>query len=145
MRCGVAVEKIVIARRPVPAPMAAKLPSVDAAARTTLNGTDECDPIEFGTRIRYFELWKKRPPEELLGLAIEHLTDATMIGYGETPLSDAAAAVREFDLNQAAADAKLAIAHGRKDLGKLKSHPDSDALLKREELKPLLDGLVPPP
>ena len=26
----------------------------DAAARTTPNGTDACNPIEFGTRIRYF-------------------------------------------------------------------------------------------
>ena len=82
------------------------------------------------------ELWKKRPPAELLDAAIKHLTDASMIGYGKVALSGRAAeAVRELDLKQAAGDLKLAIELGLKDLGKLKSLPESGFLLSREDVK----------
>ena len=81
------------------------------------------------------ELWKKRPPEVLLDLAIKHLTKATMIGYGKTPVSGPTAAVRELDLKQADADVKLAVALGLKDLGKLRSLPESSFLLSREDVK----------
>ena len=62
------------------------------------------------------ELWKSRPPEELVDLALKHLSQATMIGYGKMPLSDRAAAVRELDLDQAAGEVKLAVSSGLKDL-----------------------------
>ena len=61
-----------------------------------------------------------------------------MIGYGKTPVSDRARATRELDLDQAAANIKLAVARGFRDLSKLRSHADSAFLLSRDDLKVLL-------
>ncbi len=90
------------------------------------------------------ELWKARPPEELVALALKQTTRANLIGYGKTPVSAQAEAVRERDLKQAASEVILAIARGFKDLGTLKSHPDSDALLSRKDLASALEDLAFP-
>ena len=87
------------------------------------------------------ELWKARAPEELVELALTHLAQATMIGHGKTPLPAQAEAVRELDLDQAAGEVKLAISCGLKDLGKLKSAPESSFLLSREDVKSAIKKL----
>ena len=52
--------------------------------------------------------------------------------------------VRERDLDQASANLKLAIARGFRDLRMLQSHPDSQMLLSREDLKlPIMDMAFP--
>jgi serine/threonine-protein kinase len=82
-------------------------------------------------------LWSRSPSSELVDLAFRQLERALVIGYGKTPLSDRARAVRELDLAQAADNLRLAFARGFHDLRKLGSHPDSTFLLSREDL-PLL-------
>ena len=89
-------------------------------------------------------LWKDRPPGEQVDVALSQLDRALVIGYGKTPVSDRAGAVRELDLNQAAANLKSAIARGFRDIRKLSSHPGSEFLLSREDLKlPLMDIAFP--
>ncbi len=90
------------------------------------------------------DLWKTRPPRELLDLALEHLGKATMFGYGKPVPSGRSPAVRELDLDQAAADLKLAIDLGLRDPGKLKSRPESTFLLSRDDVKTLLKQLDSP-
>ncbi len=90
------------------------------------------------------ELWKARPPEELVALALKRTSRANLIGYGKTPVSAQAEAVRELDLEQAASEVRLAISGGFNDLRILKSHPDSDALLTRKDLAPALEDLAFP-
>ena len=92
------------------------------------------------------ELWKKRPPEELLNLAIKHLTDGSTIGYGKVALSGRAGAVRELDRKQAASDLKLAIEHGLKDkdLTRLRSLPEASAFLSRDDVKATIKGVDAP-
>jgi tetratricopeptide (TPR) repeat protein len=90
------------------------------------------------------DLWKVRPPEELVALALKHASRANLIGYGKTPVSPQAKAVRELDLDQAADEVKLAIERGFKDLGMLKSHQDSGTLLSREDLAHALEDLAFP-
>ena len=49
-----------------------------------------------------------------------------------------------LDLDQAAANLKLAIAQGFRDLGMLESHPESRILLSRDDLKlPIMDLAFP--
>ncbi len=81
------------------------------------------------------DLWKTRPSKELLDLTLEHLEKATMFGYGKPVPSGLALAVRELDLDQAAADLKLAVDYGLRDLGKLTSRPESMLLLSRDDVK----------
>jgi hypothetical protein len=89
-------------------------------------------------------LWQDRPPGELVALALKQTGLATLIGYGKTPVSPQALSVRELDLDQAVADLKLAIARGFRDLPMLRSHPDSQILLSREDFKlPFLDMTFP--
>jgi tetratricopeptide (TPR) repeat protein len=57
-------------------------------------------------------LWKERPPNELADLALKQLERALVIGYGKTPVSDRARAVRELELAQAADNVRLAIVRG---------------------------------
>ncbi len=83
-------------------------------------------------------LWKERPPGDLIDLAFKQLERALVIGYGKTPVSEPARAVRELELAQAAENVRLAIELGFNDLHKLRSHPDSTFLLTREDLKLLL-------
>jgi tetratricopeptide (TPR) repeat protein len=86
-------------------------------------------------------LWKLRPPGELADLALRQATRAALIGYGKTPITDAARAVRELDLEQAVANLRMAFDRGFRDLAKLRSDPYSSALLARAELQPVLRGL----
>ncbi len=87
------------------------------------------------------DLWKNRPPAELVDLALKHLSQATMFAYGKMPLSDRAAAVRELDLEQAAAEVRLAVACGLEDDAKLTSAPEASFLLKRADVKSALKQL----
>jgi hypothetical protein len=89
-------------------------------------------------------LWEGRPPEELAELALQQTTRALLIGYGKTPISPAAQSVRDLDLSQAAANLRLAIDRGFKDLQRLRAHPDSTALLARAEIQPALKSLERP-
>jgi hypothetical protein len=81
------------------------------------------------------DLWKSRPPDELVDLALKHLSQATVIGYGKSLLSAPAEAVRDLDLDQAAGEVILACSRGLADLGKLKSHPESSLLLNRRDVR----------
>jgi serine/threonine protein kinase len=89
-------------------------------------------------------LWHDRPPRELASLALKETTRAALIGYGKTPVPPAALSVRRLDLDQAAANVKLAIAQGFRDLDMIKSHPDSKILLSRQDLQlPIMDMIFP--
>jgi eukaryotic-like serine/threonine-protein kinase len=89
-------------------------------------------------------LWKEHPPSELVDLAFAQLDWALVIGYGNTPVSDRARAVRELDLDQAAANLRLAVSRGFRDMHKLHANPDAPILLKREDLKlPIMDMAFP--
>jgi len=93
---------------------------------------------------RRVALWQDRPTSELATLALKQTTLATLIGYGKTPVPPVALSVRELELDQAAANLKLAIARGFRDLRMLHSHPDSQILLSREDLKlPIMDMTFP--
>lgn len=87
------------------------------------------------------DLWKTRAPVELVDLAIKHLDQAKLIGYGKTPHSTRATAVRELDLSQAADEVILAISNGFKDLAKLKAVPDWHLLLERPDVKSAIEKL----
>ncbi len=89
-------------------------------------------------------IWKERPPGEMVGLAFDLLNRALVIGYGKTPISDRARAVRELELEQASECVRLAIERGFNDLPKLRSHPDSPFLLSRAEVKPLIMDMAFP-
>ena len=80
------------------------------------------------------ELWKAGSADELVALVNLHLSEATLIGFGKTPLSPPAEAVRDLDLNQAANELKLAVERGCKDLGKLKSRPEWHFLQSRMDV-----------
>jgi eukaryotic-like serine/threonine-protein kinase len=85
------------------------------------------------------DLWKTRAPGELVAFALKHLDQAKLIGYGKTPLSSRAAVVRDLDLDQAANEVILAISNGFKDLGKLKSAPEWQFLLRRADVKSAIE------
>ena len=90
-------------------------------------------------------LWKTQSPAKLAALALRETEKAAMIGYGKIPLTESGRAVRERDLNQAAANLKLAISLGFNDLATLRKDPNAWALLERADLQPLLKGLEPSP
>jgi serine/threonine protein kinase len=90
------------------------------------------------------QLWKGRPAAELAGVALKEASRATLIGYGKTAVPERGNAVRELDLDLAAADLRLAISRGFADLGLLRSHPDSAFLFERKDLKALIRGLEAP-
>jgi len=96
-----------------------------------LEDTAEADRVD----AQRVALWQDRPPVELATVALKQTSLAALIGYGKTPVPPAALSVRELDLDQAAANLELAIARGFRDLRMLKSHPDSQILLSREDLK----------
>ncbi|MGO9469331.1 MAG: protein kinase domain-containing protein [Isosphaeraceae bacterium] len=105
-----------------------------------LNNRVEADKVD----AQRVALWQDRPPRELAALALKETSLGALIGYGKTPVPPAALSVRELDLDQAAADLELAIARGFRDLRMLKSHPDSEMLLSREDLKlPIMDIAFP--
>ena len=105
-----------------------------------LNDTAEADRVD----ARRVALWQDRPPGELATLALKETTLAASIGYGKTPVPPAALAVRELDLDQAAANLQLAVARGFRDLRMLQSHPDSQVLLSREDIKLLIMDMAFP-
>jgi hypothetical protein len=82
-------------------------------------------------------MWQDRPPGELMNLVLQELKRATLIGYGKSALSPGAKSVQELDLKQAAANLRLAVARGLKDLSSLRSHPDAAILLSRDDLRSL--------
>ncbi len=88
-------------------------------------------------------LWKTRPPEELIELALKHLSQATVIGYGKMPLSAPAEAIRDLDFDQAAGEVVLAVSRGLNDLDRLKSSPESPLLLSRADVKAATRKLEP--
>jgi eukaryotic-like serine/threonine-protein kinase len=93
---------------------------------------------------RRVALWHDQPAGELAALALEQTTGATLIGYGKTPIPPSALAVRRLDLDQAAGNLKLAVARGFRDLRMLQGHPDSQFLLSREDVKPLITDMSAP-
>ena len=105
-----------------------------------LNRPEEAQPADAEREA----LWKDRPADELVMLALKQTTRASLIGYGKTPISAPAQAVRQLDLDQAAANLCLAVTRGFKDLRFLQSHPDSAILLARGDLKSLIKGLEAP-
>ena len=80
-------------------------------------------------------LWQDRRPAELADLALKQVTLAVLIGYGKTPVSPQALTVRRLDLERASANLELAIDRGFRDLPMLLSHPDSQFLLAKDDLK----------
>ena len=89
-------------------------------------------------------LWKDRPATELVDSAFRQLERAVAIGYGKTSVSERARAVRELDLDQSAANLRLAIEQGFRDLRMLQSHADSQFVLSRDDLKlPMMDMAFP--
>ncbi len=105
-----------------------------------LNKTSEAERVD----AQRVALWRDRPPGELATLALQQTSLAAVIGYGKTSVPPLALSVRERDLDQASANLKLAIARGFRDLRMLQSHPDSQMLLSREDLKlPIMDMAFP--
>jgi eukaryotic-like serine/threonine-protein kinase len=86
-------------------------------------------------------LWKRRPAAELAALALKEATRAILIGYGKTPIPERAQAIRDLDLDLAAADLRLAISQGFTDLALIRSNPDSAILIEHDDLKALIKGL----
>jgi serine/threonine-protein kinase len=81
------------------------------------------------------DLWKGRPPGELVTLALKQTRRAVAIGHGKTDISAPAKAIRELDLQQAASELNSAILLGFKDLPSVKADPDSVFLLRRKDLE----------
>ncbi len=97
--------------------------------------------------VRRKALWQDQPPAKLATLALERTKLALQIGYGKTPISSSARSVRDLDLDQAAADLKLAIALGFSDLAMLRKHRDSWALLalcERDDVNRLIQDVERP-
>jgi serine/threonine-protein kinase len=86
-------------------------------------------------------LWKGRPPAELAGLALKEVGQAASIGYGKTPISARAQAVRDLELDLAAAHLRLAVSNGFADLKLLEASPDFDFLRTHAGLKTLVEGV----
>ena len=113
-------------------------------------GPGPCPPGLEATRGSREGRWRalghvERAPAQRAGRPGFHAVGrALVIGYGKTPVSDRARAVRELELEQAAECVRLAIARGFNDLRKLRSHPDSRFLLSRDELKPLIMDMAFP-
>ncbi len=100
----------------------------------------EADRVD-GERV---DLWKAQPIEELVDLALKHLTRATLVGYGKTPLSAQARAVRQLDLDQAAGEVKMAVERGLQDLDKLEAVPEWRLLFSREDVQSAIKHLQSP-
>ena len=69
------------------------------------------------------------------------MSRATLIGYGKTALTAQGETVRQLGLDQAAANLRLAFAHGYNNLGLLRSDRRYALLLSRDDLKPMLKAL----
>ena len=60
------------------------------------------------------------------------------------PFPSARKAIRELDLDLAAADLRLAVSLGFTDLALIRSHPDSAVLVERQDVKALIKSLEAP-
>ena len=89
-------------------------------------------------------MWMGRAPKELVALAGEEASRATVIGYGKTTVNPQGGAVRQLGLDQAAANLRLAITLGYSDLGTLRSDPRYELLLSRGDIGPLLMDMAFP-
>jgi hypothetical protein len=89
-------------------------------------------------------LWKAQSPRDLAALALTQTGRAALIGYGKDPISAPGKSIRELDLEHAASNLRLAISNGFTDLRLLKSNPDSNLLLSRDDVKSLIKGLEAP-
>ena len=89
-------------------------------------------------------LWQDVPSGELANLALKQTSLAALIGYGKTPIPPAALSVRQLDLDQAAANLRLAVARGFRGVRVLRSHPDAWILLARDDVKSLIMDMVFP-
>ena len=86
-------------------------------------------------------LWKPGSARELARLALQQTSRAALIGYGKTPLGEAAMNVRGRDLDQAAENLRMAISLGFRDLDMLRADLDAWLLLARPDIRPLLEDL----
>ena len=86
-------------------------------------------------------LWKSAPPRELAKLALQQSARAALIGYGKTPISEAATRVRQGDLDQAAENLRMAVSFGFRDLDMLRADRDSWLLLTRPDVRSVIEGL----
>jgi hypothetical protein len=86
-------------------------------------------------------LWEGRPAAELAGLALKEVGKAALVGYGKTPISARARAVRDLDLDLAAAHLRLAVSGGFADLKMLEANPDFGVLLTHAVLNSLIQRL----
>jgi serine/threonine protein kinase len=89
-------------------------------------------------------LWSARPPDDLAALALKETSRAVLIGFGKTDVSARAKAVRQLDLDEAAANLQLAVERGFKELEQLKAHPDAPFLVSRDDVKTAIAGLTSP-
>jgi serine/threonine-protein kinase len=101
---------------------------------------DEADRLEAERQA----LWKDRSPGDLAALAMAENTQAATVGYGRLPVGDLAEAVRRLDLDLAAANLRLAISLGFRDLSALRKNPDATLLLSRDEMRSQIMDLVFP-
>jgi len=76
-------------------------------------------------------LWPDPYTGGLVDLASSLAARSNLIGYGKTPVPTEGETSRRLDRQQAADCLRLALAHGFRDLGKIKANPDLAALLGR--------------
>jgi tetratricopeptide (TPR) repeat protein len=86
-------------------------------------------------------VWKGRPARDLATLALKEASQAALIGYGKTPVPAPGKAVAQLDLDQAAANLRLAVSLGFRDLSMVRSHLYSTLLLSRDDLQSLIRDL----
>jgi hypothetical protein len=80
-------------------------------------------------------LWPEPRAGDLVELASSLAARANLIGYGKAPVSSAGETSRLLDRQQAADSLRLALAHGFRDLGKIKANPDLAPLLDPDHPK----------
>ena len=97
----------------------------------------EADLLDAERRV----LWKEHPPGELAKLALQQTNRAALIGYGKTPISELARAVRQLDLDQAAEDLQMSVSLGFRDPSVLRADPDWWLLHSRADIRLLMNGL----
>ncbi len=89
------------------------------------------------------ELWKGIPASELAKLALREIDRATLIAHGKVPISEPGKVVRDIDLDLAAADLRLAIENGFRDLAVLKADRDFAVMQGNDGLRELIKRLTP--
>ena len=89
-------------------------------------------------------LWDREPADKLVAFAATLANRANLIGYGKKPISAAGEMARKFDRDQAAATLHLALSFGYNDVSKITANSDLDAIVEREDIKPLIMDLAFP-